>query len=74
VGTRWPVWLIVELIGELHDDLKAAVKQIRKPAALIKMALAYADAYPQEIADCAALAARRDFAGMKQEIPNLEQL
>jgi hypothetical protein len=30
--------------------------------------------YPQEIADCATLAARRDFAGMKQEIPNLEQL
>lgn len=74
VGTRWPVWLIVELLAELQDDLKAAVKQIRKPAALITMALAYADAYPQEIADCAALAARRDFAGMKQEIPNLEQL
>jgi hypothetical protein len=38
------------------------------------MALAYADAYPQEIQDSLALAARRDYAGMKQEIPDLEQL
>ena len=70
VGSRWPVWMIVELDG----DLAEAVKLIRKPAALVRMALAYADAYPQEIADCAALAARRDYAGMKQEIPELEQL
>jgi hypothetical protein len=38
------------------------------------MALAYAHAYPQEIADSAALASRRDYEGMKQEIPELEQL
>ncbi|HEX9045848.1 MAG TPA: hypothetical protein VF988_02375 [Verrucomicrobiae bacterium] len=74
VGTRWPVWLIVELLEELEGDISAAVNHIRKPAALINMALAYADAYPQEIADSAALAARRDFAGLKQAIPNLEQL
>lgn len=74
VGTRWPVWLLVELLAELKGDLNAAGKHIRKPAALIRMALAYAEAYPQEIADCAALAARRDFAGMKREIPHLEQL
>ena len=74
VGTRWPVWLIVELAAELKGDVKAAVRYIRKPAALIHLALAYAEAYPQEIADSAALAARRDFAGLKREIPNLEQL
>ena len=50
------------------------MKLIRKPAALVRMALAYADAYTQEIKDSAALAARRDYAGMKQEIPELEQL
>ena len=50
------------------------MKLIRKPAALVRMALAYADAYPQEIKDSAALASRRDYAGMKQEIPELEQL
>jgi hypothetical protein len=38
------------------------------------MALAYAEAYPQEIADSAALGARRDYAGMKEQIPELEQL
>ncbi len=74
VGTRWPVWIIVELMQELNGDLAGAVKLIRKPAALVRMALLYAEAYPQEIADSAALAARRDFAGLKQEIPDLEQL
>ena len=74
VGSRWPVWMIVELVRELDGDLAEAVKLIRKPAALVRMALAYADAYPQEIEDSAALASRRDYAGMKQEIPELEQL
>ena len=74
VGSRWPVWMIVELVRELDGDLTEAVKLIRKPAALVRMALAYADAYPQEIKDSAALASRRDYAGMKQEIPELEQL
>jgi len=74
VGTRWPVWLIVELLEELAGDLAAAAKRIRKPAALVHMARAYADAYPREIADGRALAARRDFAGLKSEIPNLETL
>ena len=74
VGSRWPVWMIVELVRELDGNLAGAVKLIRKPAALVRMALAYADAYPQEIKDSAALASRRDYAGMKQEIPELEQL
>jgi hypothetical protein len=74
VGSRWPIWMIVELVRELDGDLTEAVKLIRKPAALVRMALAYADAYPQEIKDSAALASRRDYAGMKQEIPELEQL
>jgi hypothetical protein len=74
VGSRWPVWMIVELMRELEGDLVAAVKLIRKPAALVRMALAYADAYPQEIKDGTALAARRDYAGMKEEIPDLELL
>ncbi len=74
VGSRWPVWMVVELVREVDGDLGEAVKLIRKPAALVRMALAYAEAYPQEILDSAALAARRDFAGMQQEIPDLEQL
>ncbi|HXD00231.1 MAG TPA: hypothetical protein VN048_12895 [Verrucomicrobiae bacterium] len=73
-GSRWPVWMIVELVRELDGNLAEAMKLIRKPAALVRMALAYADAYPQEIKDSSALSARRDYAGMKQEIPDLEQL
>ena len=73
-GSRWPVWMIIELMRELDGDVAEAVKLIRKPAALVRMALAYADAYPQEIKDSTALAARRDYADMKREIPDLEQL
>lgn len=73
VGSRWPVWMVVELVREVEGGLGEAVKLIRKPAALLRMALASADAYPQEIQDSAALAACRDFAGMRQEIPDLEQ-
>lgn len=50
-GSRWPVWMIVELLRELDGNLAEAAKLIRKPAALVRMALVYADAYPQEIAD-----------------------
>ena len=68
-GSRWPVWMIVELMRELDGDLGKAVKLILKPAALVRMALAYADAYPQEIKDGMALAAGRDYAGMKRKYP-----
>ena len=44
VGSRWPVWMIVELVRELNGDPAEALKLIRKPAALVRMALAYADA------------------------------
>ena len=74
VGSRWPVWIITELVNELKGDLESAAAQIRKPAGLVKMALAYADAYPQEISDCLALHAHRDFAGMKEVLPGLELL
>jgi hypothetical protein len=74
VGSRWPVWMIVQLARELNDDSEAAAAEIRKPAALVKMALAYADAYPEEIHDCLELHAHRDFEGMKKILPGLELL
>jgi hypothetical protein len=73
-GSRWPVWMIVQLAKELNGDLEAAAAEIRKPAALVKMALAYADAYPEEINDCLELRAHRDFEGMKRILPGLELL
>ena len=38
------------------------------------MALAYAEAYPEEIAASLALHAHRDFEGLKAVSPNLEKL
>jgi len=38
------------------------------------MALAYADAYPEEINDSLALHAHRDFEGLKEVLPALELL
>jgi hypothetical protein len=74
VGSRWPVWMIVQLVKELNGDIEVASAKIRKPAALVKMALAYAEAYPLEIKDCLELHAHRDFAGMKKILPGLELL
>ena len=74
VGSRWPVWMITELAKELKGDIESAAAQIHKPAGLVKMVLAYADAYPKEINDCLALHAHRDFEGMKEVLPGLELL
>ena len=48
-GTRWPVWLIVELVKDYSGQVEAAAKQMNRPPALIPMALDYAAAYPEEI-------------------------
>jgi len=74
IGSRWPVWMIVTLVDELKGDIDAAATQIHKPAGLVKMVLAYAAAYPQEIKDCLELHASRDFAGLKEVLPGLELL
>ena len=74
VGSRWPVWMITQLVRELDGDSERAATEIRKPVALVKMALAYADAHPEEINDCLALHSHRDFEGMKQILTGLELL
>jgi len=48
-------------------------RSIRR-AAMNEMVLAYAAAYPEEIQDCLALHAHRDFAGLKDFLPGLELL
>lgn len=73
-GTRWPVWMIVSLVEELEQDLDRAAGQIQRPVALVRLALAYADAYPEEIKAARDLAVRRDFEGLKRLVPNLERL
>jgi len=74
VGSRWPGWMIIQLARALDGDSERAATEIRKPVALVKMALAYADAHPEEINDCLALHSHRDFEGMKQILTGLELL
>ena len=73
-GTRWPVWMVVDLTKDLRGNTAKAAKRIEKPEAVVKMALAYAEAYLEEIAACLALHAHRDFDGLKASSPNLEEL
>jgi hypothetical protein len=73
VGSRWPVWMIVELVKELNGDVSAAAERIRKPAGLVKMILVYAEAYPEEIKDCRECA-NRGFEGLNEILPDLEPL
>src|SRR6059036_1863846 len=48
-GTRWPVWMLVLAVEEHDGNVEAVARQVRKPAALVRMALGYAAAYPDEI-------------------------
>lgn len=58
-GTRWPVWMIVQLVEEHDGNCTAAAKQMKKPAALVEMVMQYARAFPEEIAACLRLNERR---------------
>lgn len=73
-GTRWPVWMVVDLVKDLGGSTSKAAKRLEKPEAVLKMALAYAEAYPEEIAAGLALHAHRDFEGLKSISPELEKL
>jgi len=61
-GTRWPVWLVVDLVKELSGNVAKAAKRVRRPPALIEMALRYAAAYPEEIAAAQRLGQDREAA------------
>lgn len=72
-GTRWPVWMIAELVEELAGDTAAAALKVDRPEALIKMALAYAAEYPEEIDNSRNLA-KRPYEEFHHDIPHLERL
>ena len=73
-GTRWPVWMVVDLVEDLGGNTAKAAKRLEKPEPVVRMALAYAEAYPEEIAACLTLHAHRDFEGLKAISPGLEKL
>jgi hypothetical protein len=58
-GTRWPVWLIVDLVKDYSGNVDAAAKHMKRPAALVKMALRYAETFPDEIKAALQLAESR---------------
>lgn len=73
-GTRWPVWMVVDLVKDFRGNTAKAAKRLEKPEPVVKMALAYAEAYPDEIAASLKLHAHRDFDGLKATSPNLEKV
>lgn len=73
-GSRWPVWMIRQLVDELENDTRAAARRIHRPEPLILMALAYAAAYPAEIRASLELHTHRDFQELHCLCPTLEQL
>jgi hypothetical protein len=73
-GSRWPVWMILGLVEELDGDIEAAAAQMRRPPALVRLALRYASAYPAEMrAERNLVNQRGDYAGMKSLLPELEE-
>ena len=64
---------MITQLAEQHG-LEFAVKQVRRPMALVRMAIAYAKQYSDEIAACLQLHAERDFEGLKRVLPTLERL
>jgi hypothetical protein len=74
VGTRWPVWLICDLVEQYDGNVEAAAKHLRRPLPLVLMALAYAEQYADEIGACRRLQTERNYEGLKRILPTLERL
>src|SRR5438445_6948140 len=49
-GLRLPVWLALQTVEDCSGDYDKAAKLLRLPTLLLKAALIYAKAYPDEIA------------------------
>ncbi|MBM3882068.1 MAG: hypothetical protein FJ387_20500 [Verrucomicrobia bacterium] len=49
-GVRLPVWLAVETVADCRGDAEKASKLLRLPPLLLKAAINYAQAFPEEIA------------------------
>jgi len=68
-GVRLPVWLAVETVEECSGDTEKAAKLLRLPVLLLKAALAYAKAFPDEIA-ADRKAGRRPLEDLDTLVPN----
>lgn len=68
-GVRLPVWLAVETVEDCSGDAGKAARLLRLPLLLLKAALAYARAFPDEIAADRA-AGRRPLEELDTLVPN----
>lgn len=68
-GVRLPVWLAVETVEECAGNTKKAAKLLRLPELLLKACLAYARAFPADIAADRS-AGRRPLEELEQLVPN----
>lgn len=73
-GSRWPVWLIVQLVEECGKDIVKAAQQMRKPPALVQMAMAYARSYRDEIQACLDLQEQITGETVEERLPGVEIL
>jgi hypothetical protein len=68
-GLRLPVWLAVETVEDCRGDVRKAARLLRLPVLLLKAALNYAKAFPEEIsADRAA--GHRPLEELENLVPN----
>ncbi len=68
-GVRLPVWLAVQTIEDCKGDAQKAARLLRLPVLLLRAALAYARAFPEEIAADRA-AGRRPLEELDALVPN----
>jgi len=68
-GVRVPVWLAVETLEDCDGNAKKAGRLLRLPVLLFKAALAYAQAFPVEIAADRA-AGRQSAEDLERLVPN----
>ncbi len=68
-GVRLPVWLAVETLEDCKGNANKAARMLRLPALLMKAALAYAQAFPDEIAEDRA-AGRQSAEELERLVPN----
>jgi hypothetical protein len=68
-GVRLPVWLAVETAEDCGHNAEKAARLLRLPVLLLKAALNYAEAFPDEIAADRALG-HRPLEELERLVPN----
>jgi len=68
-GSTLAVWEVVGLVQSHGGDTAAVARHLAWPAMKVRVALQYAEAFPEEIAEAIADNAAMDFAALKRMLP-----